>query len=341
MRTALPWCRCTWGRSSRPCLERYPSALRGLSRNADGPGGDSGAPSQHAGEYFSRDRGAAVRSRESRPVTGFAYLDAVRPAGSVIAMAHRGGALHPEIPGAENTLHAFRHAVALGYRYLETDVHATSDGVLLAFHDAALDRVTDHSRPGRGPHRGAGGARADRRGARRTHDGRAARGLPGLPVQHRPEVGHRGAPRWWSCSTAAAAHDRVCVGSFSRRRLERVPTGHRRPGGHLGDSGRGGCHAVLAGPRRRHARPAVTAGALAHRRRRVTVVTPAFVRRAHARRGARARVDRRGELTVGVDRRRREHEHAARHGGGRADHRPDRRTQGRARTAAANGGTTP
>ena len=46
------------------------------------------------------------------PVTGFAYLDSVldQP-GSVIAMAHRGGALHPEIPGAENTLHAFRHAV--------------------------------------------------------------------------------------------------------------------------------------------------------------------------------------------------------------------------------------
>src|SRR5881398_3678213 len=80
----------------------------------------------------------------SSPVTGFAYLDAVldQP-GSVIAMAHRGGALHPEIPNVENTMHAFRHAVALGYRYLETDVHATSDGVLLAFHDTALDRVAD------------------------------------------------------------------------------------------------------------------------------------------------------------------------------------------------------
>lgn len=73
-------------------------------------------------------------SAGTSPVTGFAYLDAVldQP-GSVIAMAHRGGALHPEIPGAENTLHAFAHAVALGYHYLETDVHASSDGVLLAF----------------------------------------------------------------------------------------------------------------------------------------------------------------------------------------------------------------
>ena len=78
------------------------------------------------------------------PRTGFRYLDVVvdQP-GTVVAMAHRGGARHPELPGVENTLHAFKHAVALGYRYLETDVHATRDGVLLAFHDELLDRVTD------------------------------------------------------------------------------------------------------------------------------------------------------------------------------------------------------
>ncbi|MFC7494193.1 MULTISPECIES: glycerophosphodiester phosphodiesterase [unclassified Nocardioides] len=78
------------------------------------------------------------------PTTGFAFLDSVldRP-GEVLAFAHRGGAYHPEIEGLENTLAAFRHAVALGYRYLETDVHVTRDGVLLAFHDTVLDRVTD------------------------------------------------------------------------------------------------------------------------------------------------------------------------------------------------------
>ena len=86
---------------------------------------------------------ADVRASAS-PATGYPYLDLVldQP-GSVIAMAHRGGALHPEIPGAENTMHAFRHAVSLGYHYLETDVHTTSDGVLVAFHDESLDRVTD------------------------------------------------------------------------------------------------------------------------------------------------------------------------------------------------------
>ena len=44
---------------------------------------------------------------------------------------------------AKRSLHAFKEAVALGYRY-STDVHATRDGVL-AFHDRVLDRVTDRA----------------------------------------------------------------------------------------------------------------------------------------------------------------------------------------------------
>ena len=62
-----------------------------------------------------------------------------------LPFAHRGGALYPPNLHRENTVHAFGQATALGYRYLETDVHATADGVLLAFHDDRLDRVTDRT----------------------------------------------------------------------------------------------------------------------------------------------------------------------------------------------------
>lgn len=64
-------------------------------------------------------------------------------AGRPLAMAHRGGALTGTNGGLENSMAAFESAVALGFRYIETDVHATADGVILAFHDTTLDRLTD------------------------------------------------------------------------------------------------------------------------------------------------------------------------------------------------------
>jgi len=57
-----------------------------------------------------------------------------------VAFAHRGGVggVHPE-----NTMEAFQAAYDMGYRYFETDAQATHDGVLLAFHDDRLDRLTN------------------------------------------------------------------------------------------------------------------------------------------------------------------------------------------------------
>jgi glycerophosphoryl diester phosphodiesterase len=69
------------------------------------------------------------------PSSSWTYLD--HP--GVLPFAHRGGA--SDAP--ENSLAAFARAVELGYRYLETDTHITADGVLIAFHDDVLDRVTD------------------------------------------------------------------------------------------------------------------------------------------------------------------------------------------------------
>ena len=59
------------------------------------------------------------------------------------ALAHRGGYRSPADKPLENTVHAFARAVELGYRYLETDVWTSSDGVPIAFHDARLERTTD------------------------------------------------------------------------------------------------------------------------------------------------------------------------------------------------------
>lgn len=131
-----------------------------------------------------------------------------------IPFAHRGGA--SEAP--ENTMPAFQHAVDLGYRYLETDVHATADGVLVAFHDDDLARTT--GRAGRISELSweqVSAARVDGRepiplledllssfpDARLNIDCKADAAIPALVA----------------CLRRARALDRVCVGAFSDSRL--------------------------------------------------------------------------------------------------------------------------
>lgn len=66
------------------------------------------------------------------------YLAAAGPR----VLAHRGLAT----AAPENTLLAFAHALALGITHIETDVHASRDGVAVIAHDAELQRVA--GRPG-------------------------------------------------------------------------------------------------------------------------------------------------------------------------------------------------
>lgn len=68
-----------------------------------------------------------------RPKAKYAYL----AHDGVLAFAHRGG----NCAAPENTMAAFEDAVTQGYRYLETDVHASKDGVVYAFHDDNLARM--------------------------------------------------------------------------------------------------------------------------------------------------------------------------------------------------------
>jgi glycerophosphoryl diester phosphodiesterase len=57
--------------------------------------------------------------------------------------AHRGGALL----WPENSLLAFRNAIALGADFIEFDVHLSRDGEVIVIHDPTLERTTT----GRGP----------------------------------------------------------------------------------------------------------------------------------------------------------------------------------------------
>jgi glycerophosphoryl diester phosphodiesterase len=143
----------------------------------------------------------------------FPFLDHPLP----LAFAHRGGAGS----GPENTMAAFGRAVDMGYRYVETDVHATRDGRLVVFHDRTLDRVTDLAgavaeltwEQIAGARVGAGGA------------------VPLLTdvLEAWPEVrlnvdvkSDASVDPFVETVRRTGCLDRVCVGSFSERRLARI-----------------------------------------------------------------------------------------------------------------------
>ena len=57
----------------------------------------------------------------------------------VLAIAHRGASGY----APENTLAAFRRAVAQGVSFIETDLHLTRDAHFVAIHDETVDRTTN------------------------------------------------------------------------------------------------------------------------------------------------------------------------------------------------------
>jgi glycerophosphoryl diester phosphodiesterase len=116
---------------------------------------------------------------------------------------------------------AFEAAVRLGYRHVETDVHATLDEALVAFHDPTLDRVTDRS-----------GAIAELtwrevRRARMVADARVP--LLEEVLGSWPELrvnidvkDDRAVGPLLDVLRRTGSHHRVCVGAFSDRRMRHV-----------------------------------------------------------------------------------------------------------------------
>lgn len=146
-------------------------------------------------------------------VTRHPFLDHDRP----IAFAHRGGTSH----APENTLAAFQHAIDLGFRYLETDVQVSSDGVLVAFHDDDLRRTCG----------------VDRKISQTTWAEISQYRVGGLePIPLLRDIlatwpdakinidckSDEALAPLVSCLRSTNSLDRVCVGSFSDRRLNEI-----------------------------------------------------------------------------------------------------------------------
>ncbi|MPZ67805.1 MAG: glycerophosphodiester phosphodiesterase [Pseudonocardiaceae bacterium] len=202
------------------------------------------------------------------------------------AYAHRGWHLG-ELAGMENSLSALRRAVAEGYRYLETDVRATRDGVLVVQHDPTLQRTTD--RTGTISELDWAQVRGGRIGGRepvcRLED--LLEELPRTLLNIDVKAGDAVEPMLWLLRRTGA-WDRVCLASFSGARLQRL----RRAAGErlLTSMGTASAAAlrlrsIICHPRELPWLPAPpvrgTLAQLPRYRWRLPVVDPALIRCAH------------------------------------------------------------
>ena len=189
-----------------------------------------------------------------------------------IPFAHRGGA--SDVP--ENTMPAFQYAIDAGYRYVETDVQVTADGILVAFHDDDLSRTC--GRPGRISDLPWSEVKTA------LVDGTAPIPLLEDMLGTWPELRvnidcktNTAEDALVTTLVRCAALDRVCVGAFSDRRMKRLTA-------RLGDRlctalSPGGVVALRFG---RPRRPAANAAQVPVQQGPITVVNERFVRRAHA-----------------------------------------------------------
>jgi glycerophosphoryl diester phosphodiesterase len=148
-------------------------------------------------------------------MVSYPFLDWPGP----IPFAHQGA--HRDGGPGENTMSAFEAAIDMGYRYIETDVHATSDGVLLAMHDDTLDRVTDR----RGTVENMPWSEVRRARVQGTEPIPLLEDLLGLWPDVRVNIDpkHDAAVEpLVEVIRRTNAIDRVCIGAFSDRRLARI-----------------------------------------------------------------------------------------------------------------------
>lgn len=140
------------------------------------------------------------------------------PIGAPIVVAHRGGA--GECP--ENTAEAFLTMVERGFRYLETDARATLDGVAVLSHDATLDRAVGVGGKVRGytwKELARVRGREGRPAAMRVDE--AFEKYPDAVFNIDAKSDDVAAPLARAIREAGAQR-RVCVASFSERRLRRL-----------------------------------------------------------------------------------------------------------------------